>query len=119
MDGIKQGSIKIKNKAIRFAAANGLNNARELLKEKDKYHFIEIMACPGGCIGGGGQPLPVTKEIIGRRMEAIYKQDKMKKLRCSHENPVVQKIYKEYLGKPLSRKAHNLLHTKYIKRSEF
>lgn len=119
MDGIKTGTIKIKNKTIKFAAANGLHNAKKLIKEKDKYHFIEIMACPGGCIGGGGQPLPSTKKIIEKRMQAIYKQDKMKKLRRSHENPVVQKIYKEFLGKPLSRKAHNLLHTKYTKRSEF
>jgi len=119
MSGIKHGTIKIKNKTIRFAAANGLNNARKLIKEKDKYHFIEIMACPGGCIGGGGQPLPNTKEIIEKRMQAIYREDKNKKLRCSHENPVVQKIYKEFLDKPLSRKAEKLLHTKYVKRSEF
>ena len=119
MDGIKEGSIKINNKKIRFAAAHGGKNIRKLLKKKDNYHFIEMMACRGGCIGGGGQPIPTTKEILNKRMGAIYKQDKQIPLRKSHENPVVKKIYKEFLGEPLSEKAEKLLHTKYRKRSEF
>lgn len=119
MDGIKEGSIKINNQKIRFAAAHGGKNIRKLLKKKDNYHFIEMMACRGGCIGGGGQPIPTTKEILKKRMQAIYTQDKKLSFRKSHENPVVKKIYKEFLGEPLSEKAHKLLHTKYRKRSEF
>jgi len=116
MGGIKEGKIIIDGKEIRFAAANGLHNAREILKRKNDYHFIEIMSCPGGCIGGGGQPIPSTKEKIKKRMQAIYEEDRKLPLRKSHENPIVQKIYKEYLDKPLSKKAHMLLHTYYCKR---
>jgi NADH-quinone oxidoreductase subunit G/NADP-reducing hydrogenase subunit HndD len=116
MDGIKEGKIIIDNKEIRFACANGHANARKLLERKNDYHFIEIMACPGGCIGGGGQPIPSTKEIIQKRMQAIYQEDAHLPLRKSHENPIVQKIYKEFLDKPLSKKAHKLLHTRYYKR---
>lgn len=119
MDGIKEGSIDMDGKEIKFAVANGLRNATRLLKRKDNYHFIEIMACPGGCIGGGGQPLPVNREILQKRMNAIYQQDAKMKLRKSHENPVVKQIYKEFLDKPLSKKSEKLLHTKYFKRSEF
>lgn len=119
MGGIKQGSIDIGGKEIRFAVANGLRNARKLLKRRESYHFIEIMACPGGCIGGGGQPLPVNNEILQKRINALYQQDAKMSLRKSHENPVVQQIYREFLDKPLSKKAHELLHTSYTKRSEF
>jgi iron only hydrogenase large subunit-like protein len=116
MDGIKEGTIMINGKEIKFAAANGLHNARELLKRKNSYHFIEIMACPGGCINGGGQPLPFAFDKIRKRMNAIYEQDAKMPLRKSHESPVVQKIYKEFLHSPLSEKAHKLLHTRYYKR---
>lgn len=119
MNGIKEGAIIINGKEIKFAAANGLRNARELMKKKDNYHFIEIMACPGGCIGGGGQPLPFSWEKIHKRINAIYEEDSKLPLRKSHENPVVQKIYKEYLDKPLSSKAEKFLHTRYTKRSQF
>jgi NADH-quinone oxidoreductase subunit G/NADP-reducing hydrogenase subunit HndD len=116
MEGIKHGTININGTKIKFAAANGLHNTRKLLKRRDDYHFIEIMSCPGGCIGGGGQPIPSTKEKIQKRMQAIYQEDRKLPLRKSHENPVVQKIYKEFLEKPLSTKAHKLLHTHYCKR---
>ncbi len=119
MDGIKHGSIIIKGKEIKFAVANGLWNARKLLEKAKDYHFIEVMACPGGCIGGGGQPLPVNKDILQKRMNAIYQQDAKMKLRVPLENPVVQQIYKELLGNPLSKKSEELLHTKYTKRSKF
>jgi iron-only hydrogenase group A len=119
MDGIKEGTITINNKELRFAAANGLRNARELLKRKNDYHFIEIMACPGGCVGGGGQPLPYSKEKIIKRMEAIYREDARLPLRKSHENPLVKRIYSEFLGEPLSAKSEELLHTRYFKRSPF
>ncbi len=78
-----------------------------------------MMACPGGCIGGGGQPLPVNKEILHKRAQAIYQQDANMQLRKSHENPVVKQIYEEFLEKPLSEKSEKLLHTKYFKRTEF
>ncbi len=119
MDGIKEGEITIKGKKIRFAVANGLRNARVLLKDMKKYDFIEIMACPGGCIGGGGQPLPQTKEIVQKRMDAIYREDARLPLRKSHENPIVKEIYAKCLGKPLSKRAHKYLHTHYTKRSKF
>ncbi len=119
MEGIKHGKIMINGKEIKFAVANGLWNARKLLEKAKDYHFIEVMACQGGCVGGGGQPLPVDKEILQKRMQAIYQQDEKMKLRKSHENPVVQQIYKEFLGKPLSKKSKELLHTKYTKRSKF
>jgi NADH-quinone oxidoreductase subunit G/NADP-reducing hydrogenase subunit HndD len=117
--GIKEGSIVLNGTEVRFAAANGLHNAQKLLENKDNYHFIEIMACPGGCIAGGGQPLPVNPDIVMKRMEAIYREDARLPLRKSHENPVVQKIYKDFLDHPLSRKSKMLLHTYYTERSQF
>ncbi|MBW2976784.1 [FeFe] hydrogenase, group A [Candidatus Woesearchaeota archaeon] len=119
IEGIKKGSVEINGKEIRFAAAHGGANIKELIKEKGKYHFIEMMACPGGCIGGGGQPWPTTREVIKKRMEAIYEADRKLPIRKSHENPAVRQIYKEFLGKPLSGKAEKLLHTTYTKRSGF
>lgn len=119
MDGIKEGSIIINDQEIKFAVANGLGNARELIKKKDDYHFIEIMACPGGCINGGGQPLPYSEEKVRKRMEAIYREDARLPIRKSHENPIVQKIYHEFLKNPLSKKSHKLLHTCYFEREEF
>lgn len=119
MRGIKEGTININGKEIKFAAANGLRNAVRLLKKMKDYQFIEVMACPGGCIGGGGQPIPSTKEILQKRMDAIYRQDEIMPLRKSHENPVVKQIYSEFLDHPLSGKAHKLLHTKYFRRQPF
>ena len=117
--GIKEGSITIKGKKIKFACAHGGANIRKLIENKDKYHFIEMMACPGGCIGGGGQPIFHDPETLKKRTQALYKADKKLPLRKSHENPIVKEIYKKYLGKPLSKKAHKLLHTKYKMRSRF
>ena len=119
MEGIKEGELNLNGKRIKYAVAHGGKNIRRLLENKNKYHFIEIMACPGGCIGGGGQPLPLTKEILQKRMNAIYEEDAKLPIRKSHENPIVKAIYKKFLGKPLSAKAKKILHTKYYKRSEF
>jgi iron-only hydrogenase group A len=119
VEGIKEGTIMINGKEIRFAVAHGGANAKKLLENKDKYHFIEIMACPGGCIGGGGQPVHSTKETLRKRMNALYQADASLPIRKSHENPVVKQIYREFLGKPLSEKAEKLLHTHYVKRSRF
>ncbi|MBU0535744.1 MAG: iron hydrogenase small subunit, partial [Nanoarchaeota archaeon] len=91
----------------------------ELMKKKKNYHFIEIMACPGGCINGGGQPLPYSKEKVRKRMEAIYREDARLPLRKSHENPIVQQLYKEFLDRPLSEKSEKLLHTKYSMKTKF
>jgi len=80
------------------------------------YHFIEVMACRGGCVGGGGQPYGATDEIRAKRAKGIYEDDKQSEFRCSHHNPMVQKLYQEFLGKPLSEKSHELLHTHYHER---
>jgi len=119
IEGIKEGSVMIKGKEIKFAVAHGGANLRKLVEMKDKYHFIEMMACPGGCIGGGGQPWPTNKEVIKKRMGAIYQADKNLPIRKSHENPVVKKIYDEFLGEPLSEKSEELLHTHYVKREKY
>ncbi|NCN86910.1 4Fe-4S dicluster domain-containing protein [archaeon] len=119
IDGIKTGSVMINDVEIKYAAAHGGANIRKLLKNYKDYHFIEIMACPGGCVGGGGQPIPTTLEIAKIRGQSLYKDDNKDKLRKSHENPVVKKIYKEYLDAPLSPKAHKILHTFYKRRSKF
>lgn len=119
MEGIKEGSVKIRGKTIKFAVAHGGANNRKLLENKDKYHFIEMMACPGGCIGGGGQPPHITKEILQKRMKAIYEEEANMELKKSHENPIVKQIYKECLGHPLSKRSERYLHTHYTKRSQF
>jgi iron-only hydrogenase group A len=123
IQGIKEGKIDVGGIEVRFAVAHGLGNAAKLLndvrRDKNKYHFIEIMACPGGCIGGGGQPYaglgsePFDISLLKLRAQALYDSDKGKMIRKSHENPDIKKLYDEFLGKPLSQKAHKLLHTHY------
>lgn len=107
---------------LKVAVAHGLANADRLMKEAENgvspYHFIEIMACPGGCIGGGGQPIPTSPEIRKKRAGAIYAADESLPIRKSHENPEIIMIYKDFLGKPLGRTSHELLHTHYTARSE-
>ncbi|WP_099187250.1 NADH-dependent [FeFe] hydrogenase, group A6 [Tepidibacter mesophilus] len=122
MDGIKEASIKINDMNINVAVASGLGNARKILEDihsgKSNYHAIEIMACPGGCIGGGGQPYHHGNlDIISERAKGLYQEDRSKKTRKSHENAYVQSLYKEFLGKPYGEKAHKLLHTHYHKRA--
>ncbi|SCP95363.1 NADH-dependent [FeFe] hydrogenase, group A6 [Anaerobium acetethylicum] len=120
-EGIKEATVNINGADIKIAVAHGLGNARRLLEDirdgKADYHAIEIMACPGGCIGGGGQPYHHgDMEILRKRMEGIYTEDKNKVIRKSHENPYIKKLYEEYLGEPYGEKAHKLLHTHYVKR---
>ena len=127
MKGIKEASYTIKKGlTVKVAVASGTANARVLLdairEGKADYHFIEIMCCPGGCINGGGQPqVPAhirnTTDFRQKRAEVLYKQDKSMKLRKSHENPDIQRLYKEWFGKPGSEKAHHALHTSYVKRN--
>jgi NADP-reducing hydrogenase subunit HndD len=133
MDGVKEATIKIEGcvdawkflegAELKVAIAHGLVNANKIMsmtrEGKAPYHFVEIMACPGGCIGGGGQPIPTNMEIRKKRMKAIYSEDENKVLRKSHENPDVIAIYKEFLDQPNSHKSHELLHTHYVERDNY
>ncbi len=128
LEGVKEASLTIPTKAlgeitVNVAVAHGLGNARkvmEMVRSGEKnYHFIEIMACPGGCVGGGGQPFACGMADRARRGQALYKEDREMKIRQSHENPGVAKIYKDFLGSAGSEIAHKLLHTFYYERSKF
>jgi NADP-reducing hydrogenase subunit HndD len=133
MEGVKEATIKIEGcvdawkflegAELKVAIAHGLVNANQIMKMtregKSPYHFIEIMACPGGCIGGGGQPIPTNMEIRKSRMKAIYSEDAHMALRKSHDNPEVKAIYVEFLEAPNSHKAHQLLHTHYVVRDDY
>ena len=133
MEGIREATIKIENPKpewafldgveLKCAVAHGLVNAKTLMDAvKDgtsAYHFIEIMACPGGCLGGGGQPIPTSPEIRRKRAEAIYAEDAGMPIRKSHENPEVVKLYRDFLKQPLGEVSHKLLHTKYQPRDRF
>ena len=114
-DGWKEASFDINGTTLKVAVVNGLGNADKLLKAlksgKVSYDFIEVMACPGGCVGGGGQPIHDNVEMAPERAPTLYSQDAASDLRFSHENPSITAIYKDYLGKPLSEKSHHLLHT--------
>jgi len=119
MDGIRTATIDFDGLPIKIGIAHGLGNARKLLDQvrsgQADFHAIEIMACPGGCIGGGGQPLHHgDSSIIKARMAAIYREDAGKSIRKSHENPYIIQLYEEFLGKPMSEKSHHLLHTQYF-----
>ncbi|MBR2970611.1 MAG: [Clostridia bacterium] len=123
MKGIKEAKVKLDNGVeVKVAVVHSLANARKIMEDikagKSKYHFIEVMACPGGCINGGGQPI-VSSEILNNvdvrelRAKAVYARDKKAPLRLSHENPIMKTLYDEYFGKPNSHKAHEILHTTY------
>ena len=124
--GIKEATYSVAGMDIKVAVASGLGNARELLTKvkngEADYHFIEIMGCPGGCVNGGGQPQqPASvrnfQDLRGLRAKALYDLDAANPIRKSHENPAIQKLYQEYLGEPGSHKAHEILHTTYVKRT--
>jgi NADP-reducing hydrogenase subunit HndD len=122
LEGIRSATIDFDGLPLNIGIANGLGNARKLLDEvragTSNYHAIEIMACPGGCIGGGGQPYHHGySEILRRRAAAIYTEDERKTIRKSHENPSIIRLYSEFLGEPGSKKAHCLLHTHYFPKS--
>ncbi len=133
MDGVKEAAIKIEKvkpewsflegAELKTVVAHGLTNAKKVMDAvrdgKANYHFIEIMACPGGCLGGGGQPIPTNAEIRAKRAEAIYAEDAGKPIRKSHENPEIIKVYEEFLKEPLGHKSHELLHTHYKKRERY
>ncbi|MBU1077105.1 MAG: [FeFe] hydrogenase, group A [Spirochaetes bacterium] len=122
-EGIREAELDLHGEKIRVAIAHGLGNAHSIMQllaeAPDQYQFIEIMGCPGGCIGGGGQPYsgsnysPLDETLLKKRAEVLYNIDRYNTIRRSHENPDIQKLYKEYLGRPLSKLSHQLLHTKY------
>lgn len=130
MEGVRKMALKItgalpewdflEGKELRLVVAHGLANAKKVMQQvredKEQYHFIEIMACPGGCLGGGGQPIPTNPEIRQKRIQALYAEELSLEFRKSHENPEVIALYDSFLGSPMSEKAHTLLHTHYISR---
>ncbi|CUH93837.1 MAG: NADH-dependent [FeFe] hydrogenase, group A6 [Bacillota bacterium] len=124
--GVKKATYHVAGMDINVAVASGLNNARTILEEiksgKSNYHFVEIMACPGGCVNGGGQPhqpanVRNTTDIKALRAKALYDIDTLMPLRKSHENPAIKQLYEEFLEEPGSHKAHDILHTSYVKRT--
>jgi NADH-quinone oxidoreductase subunit G len=128
LDGVKEATLKVAGKDVRVAVAHCMGNIEKVLdkvrdaRAKGKetpYHFIEVMACRGGCVGGGGQPYGATDEIRKQRAAGIYRDDEKSAFRCSHENPMVQKLYADFLGAPLGKKSHQLLHTGYSKRKKY
>jgi NADH-quinone oxidoreductase subunit G/NADP-reducing hydrogenase subunit HndD len=121
LDGVKSAHLKINDMEIGVAVVYGLGNARKLLSaikdgSRNDIHFVEVMACPGGCIGGGGQPRYGDMGVVQKRMEALYDIDKKGTIRVSHKNPDITRIYDEFLGEPLGETSHHLLHTHYESR---
>ena len=120
-EGIREAEIDLNGMKVRVAVVHGLSNARKVLDEvkagTSPYQFIEVMACEGGCIGGGGNA-PKTRRILAERRRAIYEEDRSLPIRKSHENPYVQRFYEEYLGEPLGERSHKLLHTTYHSRRD-
>jgi NADP-reducing hydrogenase subunit HndD len=120
MQGIKSASVDMAGQKIKVAVAHGLAHAKQIMEQikagKSDYTFIEIMACPGGCIGGAGQPYTTTNQVRQKRISSLYQLDKEMPLRKSHENPAIQQLYQEFLGKPLGEQSHKLLHTTYLDR---
>jgi NADH-quinone oxidoreductase subunit G/NADP-reducing hydrogenase subunit HndD len=124
LTGVKEAEVDLKGTKVRVAVSHSLSNARKVLDQvragnKAGWHFIEIMCCPGGCIGGGGQPIPTNTEIRQKRIDGTYAADERLAIRKSHENPAITAIYKEFLGQPLGHKSHELLHTKYTPRGQY
>ncbi len=128
MDGIKEASFKIGDLKLNVAVASGIANAKEICEKiaagKSKYHFVEIMCCPGGCVNGGGQPIvdSYTRRNVdykALRAKVLYSEDSSKELRKSHENPAIKELYDSYFGKPGSHKAHEILHTTYVARKKY
>ena len=122
MEGVRSGEVDVKGTKVRVAIAHGYGQCQHMLDEireardngkEPPYHFIEVMACRGGCVSGGGQPYASTDEVRAQRIAGLYTDDERSTVRCSHQNPEIQQIYQEYLGAPLSEKAHHLLHTTY------
>ena len=127
VEGLRERELKVSDElTLRVGVANGLTNAKVLLDDAlnggKQFHIIEVMACPGGCIGGGGQPYPppgyriLDRRLLAKRAEALYAIDGAKAVRSSNHNPAIKSLYEEYLGAPGGKKAHALLHTHYTPR---
>jgi iron only hydrogenase large subunit-like protein len=130
LEGVKEAAVTItetvpewaflRGATLKVAVAHGLANAQKVIDRiregKAEYHFVEVMTCPGGCIGGGGQPRLTSDAVRQARISAIYAEDEGRELRKSHENPDVMKLYEEFLGEPLGKTSHRLLHTKYAQK---
>ena len=128
MEGVKKGEVDFNGTKIKVAVAHGMANVKDLMQEirdareagqEPPYHFIEVMACKGGCIAGGGQPYLTDDDVRAKRIAGIYSDDEKCVVRMSHQNPEITQIYKDFLGEPSSHKAHKLLHTKYTKRPTY
>ena len=128
LDGVKEATLQVAGKEVRVAVAHSMANIEKVLDRvraarkkgaETPYHFIEVMACRGGCVGGGGQPYGATDVIRAQRAAGIYRDDEKSAFRCSHENPMIQKLYKDFLGAPLGHKSHKLLHTGYRPRRKY
>jgi iron-only hydrogenase group A len=123
LEGVKQAEVRIGDTTLRVAAVSGLKNIKPMLDAiragTSPFHFIEVMACPGGCVNGGGQPLPATPEKLIKRTESIYQIDRESPRRNSHRNESVQKLYAEFLGEPGGHLSHELLHTHFVERDDF
>lgn len=123
LDGVKEASVELAGQEVKIAVINGLGNVDEVLNAvkngTKEYEFIEVMTCPGGCVGGGGQPIPTNEEVVIQRTAGLYSLDQSKEIRKSHENPVVKKLYEEYLGEVGGDKPHSLLHTTYQERTQY
>ena len=122
LEGIKEATVKIDNLEVNVAVVNGIGNIKPVINDiingTSKYHFIEVMTCPGGCINGGGQPINQKADKINKRIKALYQIDNSKEIRMSHDNISVKTLYKEYFGEPNSHKAHEILHTEYFNRKD-
>jgi len=128
LTGVKEGTIPVGSHSVKVAVAHGLSNVEFVIDkvrtakakgQEPPYHFIEVMACPGGCVGGGGQPYGVTDELRIKRAQGLYKEDEALTIRYSHENPFVKQLYKEFLGKPLGEKSKKMMHASYKARPEY
>ena len=128
LQGVKEAKLMVAGQEVRIAVAHGLGNVETVIKkireakakgEPLPYHFVEVMACPGGCVGGGGQPYGVTDELRLKRAKGLYSEDTAGIWRNSHDNPYIQELYRDFLDKPLSEKSHHLLHTHYKARPTY
>jgi NADH-quinone oxidoreductase subunit G/NADP-reducing hydrogenase subunit HndD len=122
LEGVKEARVAVAGTELDVAVVSGLMNARRLLEDMEKglkrYHFVEVMTCPGGCIAGGGQPHATDPARVAARMRALYDIDRRASLRCAHHNPDLAALYRDWLGQPLGRRSHELLHTVFAPRSE-